>query len=78
MHLQVLPSPWRWLTDAVELRRLRRRLPNAHRAWTHASGNLRPETDAEYLVRLRDIARERGLLSDETGLRSRPGDPAVH
>jgi hypothetical protein len=31
MHLGVL-SPWRLISDAIELRHLRRRLPNAHRA----------------------------------------------
>ena len=36
-----LSSPLGWLSDAVELRRLRRSLPNAHRAWSRASGKLR-------------------------------------
>jgi hypothetical protein len=53
--------PLRWITDAIEFRRLRRRLPNVHRGWSRASGKHRPETDAEYLERLRTIARERGL-----------------
>ena len=57
-----LSSPLGWLSDAVELRRLRRSLPNAHRAWSRASGKLRPETDAEYLARLRSLAREREQL----------------
>jgi hypothetical protein len=37
-------------------------LPNAHRAWSRASGKLRPESDAEYLVRLRILVREREQL----------------
>ena len=65
MHLPAL-APWRWLSDALEFRRLRRRLPNAHRAWSHASGKLRPESDAEYLGRLRVLARERQQLRDKT------------
>jgi hypothetical protein len=71
----------RWLSDAIELRRLRRRLPNAHHAWAGASGRLRPESDAEYLVRLRRLAREREQLRDTTERSSRPGNhtptPAV-
>ena len=61
MHL-VAVSPLGWLFDAIEFHRLRRRLPNAHRAWSRASGKLRPESDAEYLVRLRALAREREQL----------------
>ncbi len=52
----------RKLSDAIEFGRLRRRLPNAHRAWSTASGKLRPETDAEYLARLRALAHEREHL----------------
>jgi hypothetical protein len=61
MHLGVL-SPWRSISDAIELRHLRRRLPNAHRAWSVASGKLRPESDTEYLMRLRILVREREEL----------------
>jgi len=59
MHLS---SPLGWLSDAIELRRLRRRLPSAHRAWSRASGKLRPESDAEYLLRLRILVGEREQL----------------
>ena len=52
-------SPWRWVSDALELRRLRRQFPKLHRAWSRSSGELRPETDAEYLERLRNLANER-------------------
>ena len=74
MRIGALPSPWRWLSDAIELRRLRRRLPNAHRAWSRVSGRLRPESDAEYLKRLRDLARERERLRNTTERSSRPGN----
>jgi hypothetical protein len=57
-------SPWR-LIDAIELRHLRRRLPNAHRAWSRASGKLRPESNTEYLMRLRILAREREALRNQ-------------
>jgi hypothetical protein len=66
MHRGVL-SPWRLISDAIELRHLRRRLPHAHRAWSLASGKQRPETNAEYLVRLRALAREREQLRDRKG-----------
>jgi hypothetical protein len=60
-------SPWRWLSDAIELRRLRRRLPRAHRAWSRASGEQRPENNAEYLARLRVLACEREQLRAQKG-----------
>jgi hypothetical protein len=77
MRLEALSLPLRWLSDAVEFRRLRRRLPNVHRAWSRASGKLRPETDAEYLVRLRGLAREREQLRDKERS-SRPGKRMIH
>jgi hypothetical protein len=55
-------SPFHWLSDVLELRRLQRRLPRVHRAWSKASGKLRPESDAEYLARLRVLVREREQL----------------
>ena len=69
MHFVTL-SPLRRLSDAIEFRRLRRLLPNAHRAWSTASGKLLPETDAEYLVRLRVLAHERERLPNGGGGRS--------
>ena len=68
-------SPLRWLFDALELRRFRRRLPNAHRAWSRASGTLRPESDAEYLARLRALAREREQL--RSAWQNAPAGPAT-
>jgi hypothetical protein len=62
-----LSSPLGWLSDAIEFRRFRRRLPNVHRAWSRASGKLQPESDAEYLARLRSLAREREQLRDQKG-----------
>jgi hypothetical protein len=64
MHL-VAASLWKWLSGTIELRRLRRRLPSAHRAWSVTSGKQRPETDAEYLARLRALARERAQRRDK-------------
>jgi hypothetical protein len=69
MHPGAL-TPWRWVFDAIEFRRLRRRLPNAHRAFSHASGSLRLETDAEFLHRLRAIAREREELRQRSSYSS--------
>jgi hypothetical protein len=59
--------PLRWISDAIEFRRLRRRLPNVHRGWSRATGKHQPETDAEYLERLRAIARERELRRQRSG-----------
>jgi len=67
-----MSSPLRWLFAALEFRRLRRRLPSAHRAWSRASGQLRPESDTEYLVRLRALAHEREQLHSTTERSSRP------
>jgi hypothetical protein len=78
MRLEALSLPLRWLSDAVEFRRLRRRLPHAHRAWSRASGRLRPESDAEYLVRLRGLAREREQLHDTASRSSGPGNRTIH
>ena len=72
MRLEALSLPLRWLSDAVEFRRLRRRLPNAHRAWSRASGKLRPESDAEYLERLRCLTWEREQLRNTTERSRRP------
>jgi hypothetical protein len=60
VHFRLL-SPWRWFFETAEFRRPRRCLPRAHRGWSRASGKLRPETDGEYLARLRILASERGL-----------------
>ncbi len=51
--------PWRRFADAMAFRRLRRRLPGVHRAWTRTGSTVRPETDAEYLERLRAVAGQR-------------------
>jgi hypothetical protein len=69
-----LSSPLGWLSDVIEFRRLRRRLPNAHRAWSRASGKLRPESDAEYLERLRGLAHEREQLRNTTERSRRLGN----
>jgi hypothetical protein len=58
--------PWNRLMEAIEFRRLRRRLPGVHRAWSNASGRWRPESDAEYLRRLRELAHERAALRRRT------------
>jgi len=50
--LQGLIAPW-------ELHRLRRRLPTTPRLWVRTESGIRPETDADYLVRLRERAREK-------------------
>ena len=50
--LQGFIAPW-------ELYRLRRLMPTMPRLWVQIRSGIRPETDAEYLVRLRERAREK-------------------
>ena len=53
-------GPFRAILDALELRRLRRRMPTTPRMWVREPHRLiRPENDAEYLARLRQLAAER-------------------
>jgi hypothetical protein len=54
--------PVRRLRDALTLRQLRRRMPNAHRLWVVAENGIRPENDREYLARLQRLARDRVSL----------------
>jgi hypothetical protein len=51
--------PWWKLGDALELRRLRRALPNVHRRLISTHEGTRRESDGEYLDRLRAVHRER-------------------
>src|SRR5437868_3183324 len=61
--LSVLPRWLLWpisrLSEAIELRRLNRRFPSAHRRLVSEGHEMRRETDTEYLKRLRQIAEER-------------------
>jgi hypothetical protein len=61
MHnlIQILISPVRTAGDAMELRRLRRDLPNVHRRLISTPHGVRPEADTEYLDRLREVHAER-------------------
>lgn len=59
---RLLLTPLRSWREAVELRKLRRQMPNAHRFWVALERGIRPENDHEYLVRLRQLARERELV----------------
>ena len=54
-----LTWPFRQVRDGAEFRRLRRRLRHVHRLWVSVPGGIRPETDSEYLERLRRLERER-------------------
>jgi hypothetical protein len=51
--------PWWKISDALELRRLRRDLPNVRRRLISTHEGTRTESDDEYLDRLRAIHRER-------------------
>ena len=51
--------PWWKVSDALELRRLRRDLPNVRRRLISSREGIKRESDDEYLDRLRAIHRER-------------------
>jgi hypothetical protein len=57
--IELLTRPFTAIGDALNLRRLQRRLPNVHRRLKSVAGRMTAETDAEYLGRLRDIDDER-------------------
>ena len=60
--LQGMGWPLTLIGDALELRYLRRELPSFHRRLVPTTTNrdrVRPETDAEYLERLRHVEIER-------------------
>jgi hypothetical protein len=46
--------PFQTIAEAVELQRLRQRMPRVYRGFKHTSKGTRPETDSEYLDRLRE------------------------
>lgn len=58
---QFLTWPIRAIGGAMELRQLRRRLPNVHRRLISTPRGARTETNAEYLARLREIDMERAV-----------------
>ena len=57
--IQRLSRPIQIIGDGLELRRLRRDLPNVHRRLVFAPHGIRHESDDEYLERLRAIYEER-------------------
>jgi hypothetical protein len=62
--------PLRNITDAWVLRRLMRQMPTTPRLWVPTNLGIRPETDAEFLARLRVRALERSNRAT--------GKPATH
>ena len=62
--LRSLFAPW-------ELRWLMRQMPTTPRLWVPTMRGIRPESDAEYLGRLRERARERRLERQRRGEISR-------
>ncbi len=56
---QRLVRPFQLIGDGLELRRLRRLMPSAHRRLISTRTGTRTETDAEYLDRLRNLYDER-------------------
>ena len=54
--LRSLIAPW-------ELHRLMRKMPTTPRLWVPTNPGIRPETDAEYLTRLRERAQEKASRS---------------
>jgi|ERR1051326_1102185 hypothetical protein len=57
--IQFLAWPYHAISDAIELRQLRREFPNAHRHLVQTSRGAMPESDALYLDRLRDFYWDR-------------------
>jgi hypothetical protein len=56
------------IKDGLALHRLRRRLPYAYRRFVRTDEGMRPETDHEYVVRLREVHMERrGHQTDKKG-----------
>lgn len=58
-NIAAMLAPFLRWWDVVELWRLRRLMPSAHRAWVTTGQGIRPENSSEYLARLRRLARER-------------------
>ena len=61
------------LTDAWVLRRLMRQMPTTPQLWVPTTRGIRPETDAEYLSRLRERAQERAARASATKRGARLG-----
>lgn len=60
------------VTVALGLHTLQRRLPHAHRGWIYTGRGqygIRPETNREYLARLKQLARERDERNEQVRLR---------
>jgi hypothetical protein len=50
---------------ALQLHIVKQRMPHVHRGWVasdHDVEGIRPETDREYLARLRQLAQDRALM----------------
>ena len=62
-HLIVVFRFLRGLIAPWELRGLMRRLPATPRLWVRTESGIRPETDADYLARLRERAWEKASRS---------------
>ena len=63
----LLARPFRMLRDVLEFRRLRRLMPTTPRMWVREPRRgMRPESDAEYLDRLKQLAVQR-FAPQQTG-----------
>jgi hypothetical protein len=64
-HLKISFNPLEQTIITLQLRMLKRRMPGVHRGWIHSERDIegiRPETDCEFLTRLRQLASERALM----------------
>jgi hypothetical protein len=61
-HLKLTFNPLERTAVRFQLRLLKRRLPHLHRGWIRSESDIEGETDREFLVRLRQLARERALM----------------
>jgi hypothetical protein len=74
-HLKLTFNPLERTAITLQLFMLKRRMPHVHRWWIrseHDVEGIRPETDREYLVRLRQLARDRALMRRRRHARNAP------
>lgn len=66
--MSVVARVFRHLFAPWELHRLMRRMPTTPRLWVQTDSGIRPESDADYLARLRERAREKANRSAAANL----------
>src|ERR1700733_5514869 len=62
-HMRAVVRIFQHLFAPWELHRLMRRMPTTPRLWVRTESGILPESDADYLARLRERAREKASRS---------------